>query len=137
MKALAVFLSIALCAASLSAHAASASVSPSTIRNKPESDVKPLKASVSHSAAATAPRSRVFPVKDEKGLLLTCIAPELATNPNTDMFEDCTLAPGRSLNEVMHSFVGAMHAEQKEHEQERLDWEKAFDEKSNHSAASK
>ena len=135
MKALALFLSIALCAASLSAYAASISVSPSTLRKKPEPGTKVLKAGVSRSAAAH--RIRVFPVNDEKGLLLTCIAPELATNPNTDMFEDCTLAPGRSLNEVMHSFVGAMHAEQEQHEQERLDWEKAFDEKSNHSAASK
>jgi hypothetical protein len=53
------------------------------------------------------------------------------------MFEDCNLAPGRTLNEVMHSFVGAMHAEQKEHEQELTDWEKAFDEKSGQTAASK
>jgi hypothetical protein len=143
MKALAVFLSIAIGAASLSAHAAPASISPSTtpsnIRNAPEPDAKALKASVSHSATspATAPRNRVFPVNDEKGLLLTCIAPELVTNPNTDLFEDCTLAPGRTLNEVMHSFVGAMHAEQKVHDQERLDWEKAFDAKSSQSAASK
>jgi hypothetical protein len=76
-------------------------------------------------------------VNDEKGLLLTCVAPEIATNPNTDAFEDCTLAPGRTLNEVMHSFVGAMHAEQQQHEQERADWEKAFDEKSGQTAASK
>jgi hypothetical protein len=76
-------------------------------------------------------------VNDEKGLLLTCVAPEIVTNPNTDAFEDCTLAPGRTLNEVMHSFVGAMHAEQQQHEQERADWEKAFDEKSGQTAASK
>jgi hypothetical protein len=37
----------------------------------------------------------------------------------------------------MHSFVGAMHAEQKQHDQERADWEKAFDEKSGQTAASK
>jgi len=125
----------------MSAHAASAAVSPSTtpsaIRNSPEPDAKALKASVSHPAATPAPTSRVFPVNDEKGLLLTCIAPEIVTNPNTDVFEDCTLAPGRTLNEVMHSFVGAMHAEQKVHEQERADWEKAFDEKSSSPTASK
>jgi hypothetical protein len=137
MKTLAVLLSIAACAASLGAHAASAAVSPSTTRNAPEPDAKALKASVSHTTASPAPRSRIFPVNDEKGLLLTCIAPEIATNPNTDVFEDCTLAPGRTLNEVMHSFVGAMHAEEKEHEQERTNWEKAFDEKSGQTAAGK
>jgi hypothetical protein len=137
MKPLAVLLFILVCAASLSAHAASAAVSPSTTRNTLEPDAKALKASVSRPAASPAPRSRIFPVNDEKGLLLTCIAPEIATNPNTDVFEDCNLAPGRTLNEVMHSFVGAMHAEQKEHEQERTDWEKAIDEKSGQASASK
>jgi hypothetical protein len=136
MKTLAVFLSIAVCAASVSAHAASAAVSPSTTRNTSEPDVKALKESAPHPAVPPAP-TRVFPVNDEKGLLLTCIAPEIATNPNTDVFEDCTLAPGRTLNEVMHSFVGAMHAEQKLHEQERTGWEKAFDEKTGQTAANK
>jgi hypothetical protein len=37
----------------------------------------------------------------------------------------------------MHSFVGAMHAEQKLHDQERTDWEKAFDEKSGQTAVNK
>jgi hypothetical protein len=137
MKTLAVFLSIAVCAASVSAHAASPAVSPSTTRNTPEPDVKALKESAPHPAAPSAAPTRVFPVNDERGLLLTCIAPEIATNPNTDLFEDCTLAPGRTLNEVMHSFVGAMHAEQKLHDQERTDWEKAFDEKSGQTAANK
>ena len=89
-------------------------------------------------SAADSPTARqLFPVNDEKGLLLTCIAPEIATNPNTDEFEDCTLAPGRNLNEVMHSFVGAMHTEQKQHEQELTDWEKAFDDKSAQTTANK
>jgi hypothetical protein len=137
MKTLAVLLSIAVCAVSGSAHAASAAVSPSTTRNTPEPDAKVLKESAQHPVAPSASPTRVFPVNDEKGLLLTCIAPEIATNPNTDVFEDCTLAPGRTLNEVMHSFVGAMHAEQKLHDQERTDWEKAFDEKSGQTAVNK
>jgi len=137
MKPLAVLLLIPVCAVPLSAHAANAAVSPSTIKNAPAPDSRTLKGHGLNPAASPAPRSRIFPVNDEKGLLLTCVAPEIATNPNTDVFEDCTLAPGRTLNEVMHSFVGAMHAEQKEHEQERADWEKAFDEKSSQTAASK
>jgi len=51
----------------------------------------------------------LFPVNDAKGLLLTCIAPEIETNPNTDLFSDCTLAPGRTLDDVMHTFIGAIH----------------------------
>ena len=137
MKTLAVLLSIAVCAVSISACAASDAVSPSTTRNTPEPDAKVLKESAQRPAAPSASPTRVFPVNDEKGLLLTCIAPEIATNPNTDVFEDCTLAPGRTLNEVMHSFVGAMHAEQKLHDQERTDWEKAFDEKSGQTAVNK
>jgi len=137
MRTLAVLLSLAVCASAFSAHAASATVSPSTTRNTPGPEATTLKDHALHPAAPLLSRSRVFPVNDEKGLLLTCIAPEIVANPNTDMFEDCTLAPGRTLNEVMHSFVGAMHAEQKQHEQERSDWEKAFDEKSGQAAISK
>jgi hypothetical protein len=137
MKPLAVLLLIPVCAAPLSAHAANPAVSPATTRSTPAPNAKALKVTASHPAVSPAPRSRIFPVNDEKGLLLTCVAPEIVTNPNTDVFEDCALAPGRTLNEVMHSFVGAMHAEQKEHEQERTDWEKALDDKSGDTAASK
>ena len=58
--------------------------------------------------------SHLFPVRDMKGLLLTCIAPEIDTNPDTDLFKSCTLAPGRTLDDVMHTFIGAMHFLQKE-----------------------
>jgi hypothetical protein len=57
---------------------------------------------------------RLFPVKDDKGLLLSCIAPELGTNSETDKFEDCSLAPGRTLDDVMHSIIKAIHQEQHE-----------------------
>ena len=53
-----------------------------------------------------------YPVIDEQGLLLTCIAPEIETNSETEVFKNCTLAPGRTLDDVMHSFIGAIHAEQ-------------------------
>ena len=78
--------------------------------------------------------SHLFPVNDEKGLLLTCIAPDIDTNINTDSFEDCTLAPGRTLNDVMHSFIGAMHVEENQRAQERAEWNKALEEKSAQSA---
>jgi len=53
--------------------------------------------------------SHLFPVNDSKGLLLTCTAPEIDTNPDTDVFRDCKLAPGRTLDDVMHTLVGAIH----------------------------
>jgi hypothetical protein len=57
----------------------------------------------------------LFPVRDEKGLLLSCVAPELEINSETDVFKNCTLAPGRTLDELMHSFIKAIH--QEEHQQ--------------------
>lgn len=70
-------------------------------------------------SAADSPTARqLFPVNDEKGLLLTCVAPEIETNKDTDIFKDCTLAPGRTLDDVMHSFIGAMHEEQRKQARE-------------------
>lgn len=54
----------------------------------------------------------LFPVRDERGLLLTCVAPEIDTNSETDVFNNCTLAPGRTLDDVMHSFIRGIHEEQ-------------------------
>ena len=77
----------------------------------------PLALSLAGSPAAR----HLFPVRDEKGLLLlSCVAPEMDSNSETDVFKDCTLAPGRTLDDLMHSFVKAVHQEQHqqaEHEQ--------------------
>ena len=40
-------------------------------------------------------------------------APEIETNSDTDVVKNCTLAPGRTLDDVMHTFVSAIHAEQR------------------------
>lgn len=77
-----------------------------------------------------------FPVMDEKGLLLTCIAPEIETNSETDVFKNCTLAPGRTLDDVMHTFVGAIHAEQRRQAEEHAA-EKHSDDKSSEKTAQK
>ena len=92
-------------------------------RASPTQDNAPRISAISIRLAAPAsaylvkegsPAARhVFPVNDEKGLLLTCVAPEIDTNKDTDVFKDCSLAPGRSLDDVMHSFVGAMHEEER------------------------
>ena len=79
-------------------------------------------------AAASANPSHLFTVNDEKGLVLTCIAPEIDTNADTDVFKSCTLAPGRTLDDVMHTFVQGIHYEQSEHKKEREEWQKALEE---------
>lgn len=82
------------------------------------------------AAVAEAPRkSRTFRVNDEKGPLLTCIAPDIEKDANTDLFEDCALAPGRTLDDLMHTFVGAIHYEQKQHEEERAEWMRQLEDK--------
>jgi len=81
------------------------------------------------SAKGSANPSHRFTVVDEKGLLLTCIAPEIETNADTDVFKSCALAPGRTLDDVMHTFVQGIHYEQSQHQQERDAWHKDHEEK--------
>ena len=78
-----------------------------------------------------------YPVIDERGLLLTCIAPEIETDSETDVFKNCTLAPGRTLDEVMHSFIGAIHAEQRRQAEEHRAREKQGDDKPTEKTAEK
>jgi hypothetical protein len=49
-----------------------------------------------------------FTVADTKGLLMTCAKQQLDTNT----FSGCTLAPGRTLDDLMTSIVQAIRAEQ-------------------------
>jgi hypothetical protein len=73
-------------------------------------------------------RRHVFKVNDVKGVLLTCIAPQLDTDPDTDTFNSCTLAPGRTLDDVIHTFVQGIHYEQKQQLKERAEWSKHLEE---------
>jgi hypothetical protein len=50
-----------------------------------------------------------FAVMDLHGVLLTCAKQQV----DTDTFSGCTLAPGRSLDDLMTSIVQTIHAEQK------------------------
>jgi hypothetical protein len=85
-------------------------------------------AALTQEAHARTPRSlavrdaatdrHLFPVNDEKGLLLTCVAPEIDQNSETDQFNNCNLAPGRTLDDVMHSFISGIHEEQRQHQRE-------------------
>jgi hypothetical protein len=84
----------------------------------------PAPASDSHPPAG----DHTFQVNDVKGLLLTCIAPQIDTDPNTDIFNSCALAPGRTLDDVMHTFIQAIHLVQNEQERERAEWNKGHEE---------
>ena len=89
------------------------------------------------STTSSAKPSHLFTVNDEKGLLLTCIAPEIDTNADTDVFKSCTLAPGRTLDDVMHTFVGALHLVQNEQMKERAEWYKSLEGQSAQKSAQK
>ena len=93
----------------------------------PKDDLRTCSTDKAHQAAqtpASRPKGHTFQVNDEKGLLLTCVAPELDTNPDTDIFNSCTLAPGRTLDDVMHTFIQAIHFVQNEQAMERAEWYK-------------
>ncbi|MGA3069627.1 MAG: hypothetical protein ABSD43_05370 [Terracidiphilus sp.] len=84
----------------------------------------PAPASDPHAPAG----DHTFQVNDVKGLLLTCIAPQMDTDPDTDLFNSCTLAPGRTLDDVMHTFIQAIHIVQNEQAKERAEWNKSHEE---------
>ena len=84
----------------------------------------PRTGSFKFAPAASASPSHRFTVNDVKGLVITCIAPEMDTNPDTDIFKSCTLAPGRTLDDVMHTFIQGIHYEQSQHQKEREEWQK-------------
>jgi len=89
------------------------------------------------STTDSSPRGNTFQVNDEKGLLLTCIAPQIETNPDTDIFNSCALAPGRTLDDLMHTFVGALHLVQNEQIKERAEWNKSLEDQSGQKSATK
>ena len=129
MKKHGVLLSIVVSMTFIAASAAASSLPPTSVgaqkTSEPAAQPQVLKAA---PAAASDPdavrKSHAFTVNDVKGLLLTCVAPELDTNPDTDIFNSCTLAPGRTLDDVMHTFIGAIHFIQSEQAKERAEWQK-------------
>jgi hypothetical protein len=71
----------------------------------------PPRKAVSADNLKPVPPSTVlnFTVTDVHGVLLTCAKQQL----DTDTFSGCTLAPGRTLDDLMTTIVQAIHAEQK------------------------
>ncbi len=117
---------------------ASASTSAPTLPGMKTPEAAPRTPSPKSAPAATAANpSHLFNVNDAKGLLLTCTAPELDTNAETDLFKSCALAPGRTLDDVMHTFVQAIHYEQSQHRKEREEWQKNLEENPDQKPAEK
>ncbi|MGA3009740.1 MAG: hypothetical protein ABSD72_05705 [Terracidiphilus sp.] len=142
MKKLAVLSILAVSVALVPVQAPASTLAPTSVAAKQASDAatqtKLLKAA---PAAAPTPdsarKSLAFEVNDVKGLLLTCVAPQLDTDPNTDIFKSCTLAPGRTLDDVMHTFIQAIHFIQNEQLKERAEWNKEREERSGRDSAQK
>jgi hypothetical protein len=113
MKAHAAFLSLAISLVLAGPQAgAVTTVSRSPQAHHPAAELsKPTPRALSDSRSPVA--RHLFPVRDENGsLLLSCVAPEMDSNSDTDVFKNCTLAPGRTLDDLMHSFIKAVHQEQ-------------------------
>ena len=70
----------------------------------------PPRKAVSADNLKPVPPSTVlnFTVTDVHGVLLTCAKQQL----DTDTFSGCTLAPGRTLDDLMTTIVQAIRAEQ-------------------------
>jgi hypothetical protein len=118
MKKLATLSVLAVSVALAPMLASASPLSPTPVAAKQASDTATqtqlLKAAPASSPTPdSARKSLAFQVNDVKGLLLTCIAPQLDTDPNTDIFNGCTLAPGRTLDDVMHTFIPSnpLHSE--------------------------
>jgi hypothetical protein len=122
MRIYVAFLTIAAILAFPSASGGANTTTPSSVgTQRNSSSTLQFKAIPKLSSAGSSAGSQLFPVMDEKGLLLTCIAPEIDKNVDTDIFSDCALAPGRTLDDVMHAFVSAIHYE---HHQQSMEQKK-------------
>jgi len=142
MKKLATLSVLAVSVALAPMLASASPLSPTPVAAKQASDTATqtqlLKAAPASSPTPdSARKSLAFQVNDVKGLMLTCIAPQLDTDPNTDIFNGCTLAPGRTLDDVMHTFIQAIHFIQNEQLKERAEWNKDREEKSGQDSAQK
>ena len=135
---LAIAVSINFAAAQIAASTPAPAAAGAKKGSEPATQTKLFKATPAPASTSDSrPRGNTFEVKDEKGLLLSCIAPQIDTNPDTDLFNSCTLAPGRTLDDVMHTFIGALHLVQNEQNKERAEWYKTLEEQTGERSAQK
>ena len=140
MNAHAMLVSLAVSFALAGAHAAASTTVPASTRagKAPAPATEVSKATPAALSTSSSPIARhLFPVRDEKGLLLTCVAPEMDTNSETDVFNNCTLAPGRTLDDVMHTFIRGIHGEQHQRMKEQAEPHQDTEEKADAKSAQK
>jgi hypothetical protein len=122
--------SITFAPAQVSASTPGSALAGAKKTSEPATQTQLFKAAPANASLNGSPnKDHTFQVNDVKGLLLTCIAPQVETNPDTDLFNSCTLAPGRTLDDVMHTFIQAIHFELDQHQKERDEWNKDLEER--------
>jgi hypothetical protein len=110
MKRAATLLALAVLLAFSAKQMAASTGSAPSFKAAPAGNLKPI------PAAAVVPSKTAlnFTVADAKGLLLTCAKEQL----DSDTFSGCTLAPGRTLDDLMTSIVRAIRAQQQKDDAE-------------------
>ena len=104
MKQAATLLALAVLLAFSAAQMAASTGPTPPLKATPAANLNPA------PLATTAPSNTAlnFTVADANGLLLTCARQQV----DTDTFSGCTLAPGRTLDDLMTSIVRAIRKEQ-------------------------
>ena len=115
---------------------ASTALAPKSVAPSPQNQLLEARPASLSDTAPFKP-THLFTVNDAKGLILTCIAPEIDSNPDTDVFKSCALAPGRTLDDMMHVFIQGIHYEQSEHLREREEWLKYLEEQATRKSTQK
>jgi len=125
----AIVVSITFAAAHTGASPLAPTAGSAKTSSGPATQTRPFAATPARESGSRPPAGdHTFKVNDVKGLLLTCIAPQIDTNPDTDLFDSCALAPGRTLDDVMHTFIQGIHFMQNEQAKERAEWNKSHEE---------
>jgi hypothetical protein len=104
MKRAATLLALAVILAFSASQMAASTGSTPPLKTPSADNLKPIPPAV----AVPTKTALNFTVADAKGLLMTCAKEQL----DSDTFSGCTLAPGRTLDDLMTSIVQAIHAQQ-------------------------
>jgi hypothetical protein len=102
MKRAATLLALAVLLAFSARQVAASTGTTPPLKAPSANNLKPVPPAVPPNTALN------FTVADVHGLLLTCAKQQL----DTDTFSGCTLAPGRTLDDLMTTIVQAIRAEQ-------------------------
>ena len=131
MRKYAALLAIVVSVTFAAARAAASPLSPAAggvkSSSEPATPTKLVAATPAPAANSHPAGDHAFQVNDAKGLLLSCVAPQIDTDPDTDIFNSCALAPGRTLDDVMHTFIQAIHFVQNKQVKERAECEKSHE----------